>query len=257
MVMDYENVAIERDGAIAWVRLNRPAKLNALSSELQRELIETFVDLDADDTVRVICLGSTSRRAFCAGADLREAPQRASIDPMRSPGRNLYETVFDCSTPTLAVLPGWVIGGGMELAMACDMRIANTDAKFQMPEGRVGMAANFGSQMLPRLLGWAHAFEILYLGEPFDAERAQNIGLVSEVVPPDSLESRASELARTIASRAPLSLRRFKAMIQRGSAMPVNAALRLDPGPSPYLSVDREEGARAFREHREPRWTGK
>jgi enoyl-CoA hydratase/carnithine racemase len=242
---------------VTWVRLNRPARLNALSTSLQRQLVSTFTELDRDDETAVVVLGTTSERAFCAGADLKERDPDRWVDPMRMLERNVYEVVFECRKPTVAALQSWVVGGGMELAMACDLRIAADDAKFRMPEGRVGLAANFGSQMLPRLVPWAHAFDILYRGETFDVSRAERMGLVTETFPVDELDARVQDIAEVIASRAPLSLRRFKAMIQQGSALPIASAMRLDIGPSPYLSHDRTEGADAFNEKRTPVWTGR
>ncbi|MGV9870439.1 enoyl-CoA hydratase/isomerase family protein [Rhodococcus koreensis] len=253
---DYEYLDLEQRGLVTWVRLNRPERLNALSTEIQKDLIEAVTALEADDSSRVIVLATTSAKAFSVGADLKEVPSGGWVDPMRAVTRNVYEAVFECRKPTIAAVRGWAVGGGMELAMACDMRLAAADAQFRMPEGRVGMAANFGSQMLPRLVPWAHAFDILYRGETFGADHAERIGLVSEVCPVDLLDARVGEIAEVISTRAPLSLRRFKAMIQQGSSLPVSAALRLDPGPSPYLSKDRVEGAAAFKEKREPRWTG-
>jgi len=247
---------IERNKAVTWVRLNRPDRLNALSAQLQRRIVETFVELDQDEKTAVVVLGTTSSRAFSAGADLKEPTQRRWAEPMRLPQRNVYEAIYECRKPTIAALQGWVVGGGMELAMACDMRIAAENSRFRMPEARVGLAANFGSQMLPRLVPWAHAFDILYRGETFDANRAERIGLVSDVLPVDQLDPSVQAVAEEIAARAPLSLRRFKAMVQQGSTLPVATAVRLDPGPSPYLSQDRDEGAAAFAERRAPVWTG-
>lgn len=257
MVTAMEGLVIERRGPITWVRLDRPDRLNALSTSLQRQIGETFTELDRDDETAVVVLGSTSDRAFSAGADLKEKGPGREVDPMRMSQRNVYESVFECRKPTIAALQGWVVGGGMELAMACDMRIAADDTRFRMPEGRVGLGANFGSQMLPRLVPWAHAFDILYRAETFDAERAERIGLVTEVPPAEELEGRVQEIADVVASRAPLSLRRFKAMVQQGSTLPVATATRLDLGPSPYLSKDRAEGAQAFNEKRTPVWTGR
>lgn len=258
MVTDLTSgIAIERRGRTAWVRLNRPERLNALSTAVQRDLVRVFTDLDQDDETSVVVLGTTSDRAFSAGADLKETGQDRWVDPMRMSTRNVYETVFECRKPTIAALQGWVVGGGFELAMACDMRIAADNARFRMPEARVGLGANFGSQMLPRLVPWAHAFDILYRGETVDAERAERIGLVSDVCAGAALDRTVQEIADVIATRAPLSLRRFKAMIQQGSALPVASAVRLDLGPSPYLSEDRAEGANAFREHRAPVWRGR
>lgn len=250
-------LTIERRGAVTWVRLDRPERLNALSTEVQGNLVEVFTELDQDEETSVVVLGTTSDRAFSAGADLKEPRERRWVDPMRMNTRNVYETVFECRKPTIAALQGWVVGGGFELAMACDMRIAADNAKFRMPEGRVGLGAIFGSQMLPRLVPWAHAFDILYRGETVDVDRAERIGLVSEICDAEALDKTVQAIAAVIASRAPLSLRRFKAMIQQGSTLPVASAVRLDLGPSPYLSEDRIEGANAFRESRAPEWRGK
>lgn len=257
MVTESDGLTIQRRGSVTWVRLDRPERLNALSTVLQRRIGETFTELDWDDETAVVVLGTTSDRAFSAGADLKERGEGRWVDPMRMPQRNVYETVFECRKPTIAALRGWVVGGGMELAMACDMRIAADNTRFRMPEGRVGLGANFGSQMLPRLVPWAHAFDILYRAEIFDADRAARIGLVSEVWPVEELEAKVQAVAEVIASRAPLSVRRFKAMIQQGSTLPVASAVRLDLGPSPYLSEDRVEGAEAFRENRTPIWRGR
>lgn len=252
---------VEIGGGVAWVRLDRPERLNALDTALQHGIVETFCRLDVDDSVAVVVLGSTSQRAFCVGADLKEKLEPAGgvppiLDPMRHVVRNVFETVLECRKPTIAALQGWVVGGGMELSMACDMRIAASSARFRMPEGRVGLAANFGSQMLPRLVPRAHAFDILYRAETFDAAHAAAIGFVSQVCEPEALDDVVGGIARAIAARAPLTLRRFKAMITVGASLPIATALRLDPGTSPYTSEDRREGAAAFAEGREPQWTG-
>ncbi|WP_211356450.1 enoyl-CoA hydratase/isomerase family protein [Marihabitans asiaticum] len=254
---DPVGVQVRRHGPVTWVCLDRPAQLNALSTGVQHALVELFTVLDQDDDTAVVVLGTTTERAFSAGADLKEPSEGRWVDPMRMAHRNVYETVFECRKPTIAALKGWVVGGGMELAMACDMRIAAENARFRMPEGRVGLGANFGSQMLPRIIPWAHAFDILYRGETMDAERAERIGLVSQLYADDQIDAKVQEIAEVIASRAPLSLRRFKAMIQQGSALPVASAVRLDLGPSPYLSDDRTEGSLAFREDRPPLWRGR
>lgn len=247
---------------VAWVRLDRPERMNAMDTALQHVLVETFCELDVDEAVRVIVLGTTSARAFSVGVDLKEdhTPvdgKRSIVDPMRHAYRNVFETVLESHKPTVAALQGWVVGAGLELAMACDMRIAATSAAFRMPESRVGMGANFGSQMLPRLVSRAHAFDIMYRAETFDAARAADIGFVSQVCSVDELDAVVDGIATTIATRAPLTLRRFKAMVTHGAALPIPAALRIDPGTSPYTSDDRLEGAAAFKEGRDPQWSGR
>jgi enoyl-CoA hydratase len=262
MITSLEGLRIDVADGVAWVRLDRPERLNALDTALQHRIVETFCRLDAEDAVRVVVLGTTSPRAFSAGADLKESftagnGDSPSPDPMRHAVRNVFETVLECRKPTIAALQGWVFGAGMELAMACDLRIAATSARFRMPESRVGMAGNFGSQMLPRLVSRAHAFDILYRAETFDAARAEQIGFVTEVCEPEDLDEVVGGIAATIATRAPLTLRRFKAMVTIGASLPIATAIRLDPGTSPYTSEDRLEGAAAFKEGREPRWAGR
>jgi enoyl-CoA hydratase/carnithine racemase len=262
MVTSTDTVKVTLAEGVATVRLDRGEKLNALNREMRDAIVTIFDALDSDDDVEVVVLSSTSDRAFSAGADVTEMADRdaggsAPYDPMRGVMRNLYEVVLECRKPTIAALRGWVVGGGMELAMACDMRIAARSTRFLMPEARVGLGANFGSQMLPRLVARAHAFEILYTARDFGAQRASDIGFVSRVVADEAIDVEADALARLVASRAPLTLRRYKAMISIGSSLPIATALRLDPGTSPYSSADRAEGARAFTEGREPMWEGR
>lgn len=255
------NLLVEIEDGIATVSLNRPEKLNALSFEMQEGLVEIFDGLDRDPNVRVVILTSTSASAFSAGADVTQMANRDTdgeqpYEPMRGTLRNTYETVLECRKPTIAALQGWVVGGGMELSMACDIRIASSSATFLMPEAKVGLGANFGSQMLPRLVPQVHAYHILYSALEFDAAHALRIGFISEIVENGELHIAAKQLAEVIASRAPVTLRRYKAMISIASTLPIATALRMDPGISPYLSSDRAEGAAAFREKREPVWSG-
>lgn len=249
------------EDGIATVLLNRPERLNALSRSLIARITETFAALDRDASVRAVVLGAVGDRAFSVGADLKEmtagdAAGREVYEPMAGPMRNVYEAVLECRRPTVAALHGWVVGGGMEIALACDLRVATDDARLMLPESKVGLGANFGSQMLPRLVPAGVAFEMLYLGEPMEAEAAHRHGLVNWLTPPGQALPKAQEVATTLAQRAPVTLRRYKAMVHLGSSLPVAAALRLDPGPSPYTSEDRVEGASAFVERRPPVWTG-
>jgi enoyl-CoA hydratase len=255
-------VTTELEDGVARVVLNRPDRLNALSTEVFDRLVQVFAELDRAQDVRVVCLAAAGDRAFSVGADLKELSARdRSGDlpylPMTGPARNVYEVVLECRKPTLAVLHGWVVGGGMELALACDLRIAAEGTRLMLPESKVGMGANFGSQMLPRLVPAGLAYQMLYLGEPLEVEDAHRVGLVNWVVPREELDVRAAAIARDLTERAPVTLRRYKAMVQLGSTLPIATALRLDPGPSPYLSEDRAEGAAAFSEKRPPRWTGR
>lgn len=260
-MVNLSGLLVEKQDGIATVKLNRPQKLNALSRDMLDGIVEIFDDLDRDPDTQVVVLTSAGKDAFSAGADVHEMADRDQAgehpyEPMKGMLRNTYETVLECRKPTIAALRGWVVGGGMELAMACDMRIASRSAKFLMPEAKVGLGANFGSQMLPRLVPHAHAFHILYTALEFDAEHAFRIGFISQLVEEEELEPTVHQLARLIASRAPITIRRYKAMVNLASTLPIASALRLDPGVSPYSSLDRVEGAEAFKNKRQPQWRG-
>lgn len=247
------------DDRIAYLTLDRPERLNALSTDLMQALVETFTELDGDDDVWMVVLTGAGDRAFSAGVDLKET-RDADADgsgfqhPMRRVGRNLYEVVLEFSKPTICVLNGWTIGGGCELAMACDLRIAADDVQIGLPEAKRGLGATFGSQLLPRLVPIGVAFEMLYTGEPVTAHDAHRWGLVNRVVPREELTESAERLARSILANAPLTLRRYKAMVRHGRDLPLAAALRLDVGPDPYTSEDRVEGIASFLEKRPPEW---
>lgn len=250
---------VEFDDRIAYLTLDRPERLNALSTELIEDLVRTFTHLDADDEVWMVLLTGAGDRAFCAGVDLKQA--RSADDrgaefrhPMQGVHRNVYEVVLEFSKPTVCVLNGWTIGGGCELAMACDLRVAASDVKIGLPEAKRGLGATFGSQMLPRLVPTGVAFEMLYTGEPITASQAHHWGLVNLVVPREELYDAAEAFSRRILANAPLTLRRYKAMIRQGQDLPITSALRLDAGPDPYTSEDRVEGVAAFLEKRPPKW---
>lgn len=257
-----EGLTVDVSDRVASIVLDRPERRNALSRGLLGEFVAAVDELGRDDDVWVITLRGAGRDAFSAGMDLkemREADQATSRPrvPMTGVARNHCEVFAECPKPTVAVINGPAMGGGFELAMACDLRIAADHATLGLPEPKRGLAANFGSQLLPRLLPAAIAFEVLYLGEPMSAQDALGWGLVNRVVPSDELDEAARSLTSALVANAPLALRRYKQMVVKGRDLPLSTALRLDVGPSPYLSEDRVEGVAAFNERRAPVWQGR
>ncbi len=252
----------ERREHVAYITLNRPERRNALSLALQAALVQAFSDAGEDDETWAIVLTGAGDRAFCAGGDLKEMDEIAREKrrfpvPMTGLHRNVFEAVLETYKPTIAALNGPAVAGGCELALACDMRIAAAHATIGMPEAKIGMGANFASVLLPRLVPRAIAFQMLYTGESLTAEEAARHGLFNAVVAKEALAGETERLVRAIVANAPLSLRRYKEMASKGWELSVHAALRLNAGPNPYLSEDREEGIRARLERRPPRWRGR
>jgi enoyl-CoA hydratase len=261
---------VEVRDRVAYATLDRPERLNALSVGLTDDLTDAFDAFSTDPDIWAVLLTSTGDRAFSAGADLKDMGQadaakaagrsaagagpRAGTVPMTGSRRNFFEVILECAKPTVAAMFGWAMGGGCELGLACDVRIAADDLRIGMPETKRGLGANFGSVVLPRVVPLGLAYQMLYTGEPLSADEALRFGLVQSVVPRAELEGRAEALVRSIVANAPLTNQRYKAMITKGRDLPVAAALRLNVGPNPYLSEDRKEGVAAFLERRTPNW---
>lgn len=249
-------------GHVAYVTINRPERRNALNLSTTSELIRRFCEAGEDEDVWAILLTGAGDKAFCAGGDLKEFDEIARAGarfpmPMTGPERNLFEVVLETYKPVIAAINGPVLAGGCELALACDLRIAAAHATLGMPEAKRGMGANYATVLLPRLIPRPIALEMLYTGEPLSPEDALRWGLFNQVVGSEALREKSEIFVRKIVANAPLTLRRYKEMTTKGWELSVHQALRLNVGPNPYLSEDREEGIRAFVEKREPRWSGR
>lgn len=252
-------LVIEVADRVATVVLDRPERLNALATATMADLVRVFDALSRDDRVWAVLITGAGGRAFSAGIDLKEnaGPDRAArmaAMPMGGERKNAFEAILECRKPVVAALNGTAAGGGCEVALACDVRIAAESARIGLPEAKRGMGANFGAHVLPRLIPQGIAYELLYTGELISAGEARRIGLVNRVVPDADLRAEAAGLCRRIAANAPLTVQRYKSAITRGATLPLAAALRLDTTPNPYTSRDSAEGVAAFLEKRPPRW---
>lgn len=254
-------IRVERgDGGAVWVTLDRPEAKNALSRAVNLELRRLAVELGQDRAVRAVVL-TGANGAFSAGADLKErrGVPAAESGPYVDAISGAINAWAEMPKPTIAAMSGPALGGGLELALACDFRIASEDAVMGLSEVRLGiMPGAGGTQRLARLIGVAGAKELVLTGRRIDARRALEIGLVSRVVPAAELRGAAAELAAELAGCAPLSVAMAKQAIDQGIDLPLDQALALERRcyDVTLLSEDRNEGLRAFAEKRPPRFTG-
>jgi len=257
-----EHVLVERRDGVAWVTLNRPEARNALSRAVNVELARIAVELGADAGVRAVVLTGAGDAAFCAGADLKERKGVAAADtgPFVDAIAGAIDAWANLPKATIAAMNGSAYGGGLELALACDFRIAVRGAELGLTEVKLGiMPGAGGTQRLPRLIGVAAAKELILLGRRISAERARELGLVMDVVEPDALRSVIDALLAELATCAPLSIAKAKEAIDRGIDAPIDEALRIERAcyDATLFSDDRNEGLAAFAERRPPRFQGR
>ncbi|HTW82800.1 MAG TPA: enoyl-CoA hydratase-related protein [Candidatus Sulfotelmatobacter sp.] len=257
-----QTIELTRDGAVATVTLNRPQVLNALNLQLLGELTEVLDELANDVTVRAVILTGAGPKAFAAGADIGElnalADARAGEAQARR-GQALTRAFERMRPPVIAAVNGFALGGGCELAMACDMRIASENAKFGQPEVNLGILPGYGgTQRLTRLVGEGMAMYMCLSAEMIDAATALRVGLVHKVVAPDELLPEATRLATVIAGKAPLAVAAAKRAIVEGADLGLDAALALEAflfGQT-VATQDFREGSRAFLDKRPATFTG-
>src|SRR2546425_5804728 len=260
--MTYETLLYDVADGVATVTLNRPEVHNAMNERMRAELTRCFGELATSDAVRVVVVTGAGERAFSAGADIREfvAPQ-VPVRFRESRRRVDFRAAMDrCGQPIIAAIRGFALGGGLEFALACDIRIAAEDAQLGLTEVNLAIIpGGGGTQRLPRLVGRGKALEMILTGARIDAREAGRIGLVERVVPAADVLAAARELARTLAEKAPVALRYAKEAVVKGLELSLADGLRLENDLATLLRTteDRVEGAKAFLEKRTPRFTGK
>jgi enoyl-CoA hydratase len=254
--MAYETIITERQDGHAIIRLNRPKALNALSSELIGELTQALDTFEADGKVNVIVI-TGSEKAFAAGADVKEMAELSFIEAFRTDHAAALERVARCRKPVIAAVAGYCLGGGCELAMACDIVLAADTAKFGQPEITLGIMPGMGgTQRLPRAVGKAKAMELILTGRMMDAAEAERAGLVSRVVPADDLMEEATAMARKIAGYSQPILMMAKEAVQRAAETPLSEGIRFERRlfHAMFATDDQKEGMAAFIEKRTPQF---
>jgi enoyl-CoA hydratase len=242
---------------VATITLNRPEKLNAYTVEMGDEVVDAFARARADDAVRAVILTGAGGRAFVAGADIAELARMDPLDAARlsREGQRVFEKIERCPKPVIAAVGGYALGGGCELALACHLRIAGSSARFGLPEVGLGIIPGYGGTVrLARAVGLGHATEMILTGEPIDAARAREIGLVSAVVEDDVLLQEAKKLARRVTKNGPLAVRMALESIYRSVDLGSAEALDLESALFGLLASteDMKEGMGAFLEKRKP-----
>jgi enoyl-CoA hydratase len=257
----YETLLVERRDRVAIVTINRPEKRNALNIKTREEGAQVLEELSSDDAVGVVVITGAGDKAFIAGADIAEFAGRTALTQRAvMMGRSLFTALDTFPKPIIAMINGYCLGGGCELAMACDIRIAGDNASFGQPEINLGIIpGGGGTQRLTRLVGEGKAMELILTGDIIDAQTAFSIGLVNSVVPAADLEAKTMEMANRISQKSPIALRMAKEAVKLASRSNLDEGLRreVDLFALCFSSEDKDEGVSAFLEKRKPAFKGK
>jgi enoyl-CoA hydratase len=261
MAQSYETLLVERRERVAIVTINRPEKRNALNIQTRADGAAVLEELRDDESIGVVIFTGAGDKAFIAGADIAEFAGRTAItqhDVMT--GRSLFTAIDSFPKPVIAMINGYCLGGGNELALACDLRIASETASFGQPEINLGIIpGGGGTQRLTRLVGEGKAMELILTGEIIDAQTALRLGLVNMVVPAADLQGKTMEIANRIAEKSPVALRMAKEAVKLASRSNLDEGLRreVDLFALCFSSEDKDEGVKAFLEKRKPAFKGK
>ena len=258
---DFETILLEKRGKVAVLTINRPDKLNALSSDVHKEGIHALEELKTDDSVRVLVITGAGEKSFIAGADISEFAGKTAAeqrDVMNSP--SFFNSLDNFPKPVIAMINGFCLGGGCELALACDIRTASDKAKLGQPEINLGIIpGGGGTQRLTNLIGEGRSMEMILTGDMIDAETAKTFGLVNHVFKVEELEEETFKMADKIAEKAPIALQMAKEAVKLASRSTLDEGLRreVDLFAICFSTEDKEEGVSAFLEKRKPQFKGK
>jgi enoyl-CoA hydratase len=259
--MKEKHVIFKKGGAVAYITIDREEALNALNEGIMQEIDKIFRDLEQDDTIIVVVITGSGRKSFIAGADVREIKEAGKgRTAFITKGQHVLSRIRTSSKVVIAAVNGYALGGGCELALACDFRVASENAKFGLPESTLGVMAGYGgTQLLTRLVGPGRAKYMMFSGAMLTAVEAFQFGLVDKVCSKEALMDETEALANKIALCGPLSLKGCKRAIDEGIEMPLDEALKfeLEIYDKVSNSQDAEEGLSAFLEKRKPVFTGK
>ena len=250
-----KNVVLEKSGNLAFITINRPRALNALNSETLKELDLAIANIENDNNVYCVILTGAGEKSFVAGADIAEMKDLDSkaAEEFGLLGNKVFRRLENLNKPVIAAISGFALGGGCELAMACDIRIASEKARFAQPEAGLGITPGFGgTQRLPRIVGLGKAKELIYTCAMINAEEALRIGLVNKVVPLENLMEEAKSMAATICANAPIAVKLCKDAINRGMQVDIDKAIEIEAQDfgKCFDSDDQLEGMTAFLERR-------
>lgn len=253
---ELKNVTLEKDGNLAIVTINRPKALNALNSDTLRELDLAISNIEQDINVYCVILTGAGEKSFVAGADIAEMKDLDAKggEEFGLLGNRVFRRIENLDKPVIAAISGFALGGGCELAMACDIRIASEKAKFAQPEAGLGITPGFGgTQRLPRIVGLGKAKEMIYTCAMIKADEALRIGLVNKVVPLENLMEEARKMASVICANAPIAVKYCKDAINRGMQVDIDKAIEIEANDfgKCFDSEDQVEGMTAFLERRE------
>ncbi len=259
--MAYESLLIEKEEGVAIVKLNRPP-VNSLNVKAYQEIYDAFCELDKDDSVQAVIFTAVGEKIFTAGLDVKEVAGKSVAEyyAFGKISRGCLDKIASISKPTIAAVFGFVLGGALELALACDLRIATNDAKMGCPEVNLGIIpGSGGTQRLPRLVGIGKAKELLFMGDIVSGDEAYRIGLVNKVVAKEALLDEAKAWAKKLAAKPRVALSVLKSAIDNGINMDLATALTFENEcfVTTYLSEDGREGFQAFIEKRKPVFKGK